>query len=377
MSAAHLVHDSYPAFVGVLLPLLISKLSLSLAEAGLLASGIRWTMMLQPSLGFLADRRDTRYWVVVAPATTAIVVSLIGIAPSFSAVFVLLLIAGVSHSAFHPAAAAAATRASGDRWGRGTSYFMTGGELGRTLGPLFIAAIVTAFGLEWSWLALFPGLVFSFLLYRQVGRSPSIVFTHPPGSLRAAFGQDRRTVLLVASAVVLRSFANVGFLIFLPTLLVGEGAGLVYASLAIASYELGGTAGAFLGGTASDRLGRRLVMAASLAAGLPLLTAAFFIPAGPLQLAGFMLAGFAILSAMPVQLVAMHELFPDNRSTATGINYFMGTVGAVLASIVIGALADVIELRLALLTAFAVSALAIPTFFLWPRSLLSTVRARA
>ena len=41
VSAAHLVHDSYPAFVGVLLPLLIPKLGIGLVVAGLLASTFR------------------------------------------------------------------------------------------------------------------------------------------------------------------------------------------------------------------------------------------------------------------------------------------------------------------------------------------------
>ena len=46
---------------------------------------------------------------------------------------------------------------------------------------------------------------------------------------------------------------------------------------------------------------------------------------------------------MPVQLVAMHELFPDNRSTATGISYFMNTMGAVLGAIVIGVALDTVS----------------------------------
>ncbi|MEO7869594.1 MAG: MFS transporter, partial [Candidatus Limnocylindria bacterium] len=306
MSGAHFVHDSYPAFVSVMLPLLIPKFGLTLAEAGVLASGIRWTTALQPLLGYVADRSDTRYWVIVAPATTAILISLIGVAPSFLAVFVLLLLSGVSHAAFHPAAAAVATWASGARWGKGTSYFMTGGELGRALGPLYIAAILTAVGLEWSWIALLPGVVFSFLLYDRVRRSPGLVFRHPPGSMRDAFARSRRPVVSLSTAIVLRSIANVGVVTFLPTLVVARGGDLVLAGIAIAAYEVGGTAGAFVGGTISDRLGRRSVLAVSLAAGLPLLAAAVLLPPGPIQLAVLAVAGFILLSAMPVQLVLMH-----------------------------------------------------------------------
>jgi FSR family fosmidomycin resistance protein-like MFS transporter len=201
-------------------------LGLTLAEAGLLASGIRWTTALQPILGFVADRTDTRYWVIVTPATTAVFISLIGIAPSFLAVFVLLLLAGVSHAAFHPAAAAVATRASGQRWGKGSSYFMTGGELGRAIGPLFIAAVLTAVGLEWSWIALGPGVLFSILLYDRLHRSASIKFHHPPGSMREAFSDLWRPVVSLSAAIVLRSIANAGAVTFIPTLVTSQGTDL-------------------------------------------------------------------------------------------------------------------------------------------------------
>jgi FSR family fosmidomycin resistance protein-like MFS transporter len=367
MSAAHFVHDSYPAFVAVLLPLLIPKLGLTLAEAGLLASGIRWTTALQPILGFVADRTDARYWVIVAPATTAIFISLIGVAPGFLPVFVLLLLSGVSHAAFHPAAAAVATRAAGGRWGKGTSYFMTGGELGRALGPLFIAAVLTAVGLEWSWIALAPGVLFSFLLYHRVGRGTGIAFAGEPGSMRQSFARRRGPVLSLSVAIVLRSVANVGVVTFLPTLVVGRGGDLVLAGMAIAGYEIGGTAGAFVGGTLSDRFGRRSVLTVSLVAGLPALAAAVILPPSPLQLLVLAVAGFALLSAMPVQLVLMHELFPDNRSAATGITYFMTTAGAIAAMVAVGAMGDAIGLELGMLAGIAAGVAALPVILALPR----------
>lgn len=375
MSGAHFVHDSYPAFVGVLLPLLIPKLGLSLVEAGILASGIRWTTALQPIFGFFADRTDARYWVIVAPATTAIFISLAGVAPSFLAVFILLLLAGISHAAFHPAAAAVATRASGANWGKGTSYFMTGGELGRALGPLVIAAVLTAVGLEWSWIALGPGVLFSILLYDRVHRSTRIGFRHPPGDMRHAFRQLRRPVISLSLAVVLRSVANVGIATFLPTLVTSQGADLVYAGIAIAAYELGGTAGAFLGGTASDRFGRRAILAVSLVGGLPVLALAVILGPGAVQLAVLAVAGFGLLSAMPVQLVLMHELFPDNRSAATGIVYFMTTFGAIVSMVAVGALGDAAGLDVGLLAAFAVAGFALPAIMLLPRITAPHLRA--
>ena len=366
LSGAHFVHDTYPAFIGVLLPLLIPKLGLTLVEAGVLASGIRWTTLLQPLLGYVSDRLDTRFFVIVAPATTAICVSLIGIAPSFFAVFALLLLSGVSHASFHPAAAAVVTRVSGNRWGKGTSFFMTGGELGRALGPLYIAAILTMVGLEWSWIALVPGLAFSVLLYDRLHRSGTIRFHHPAGDVRAAVRHGRRGIAALSTAIVFRSVGNGALTTFLPTLAVAEGAGIAYAGAALAAYEIGGTVGAFTGGTWSDRFGRRSVLAVGLVIGLPILALALLMGTGIVQLGALAVAGYFVLSGGPVQVVTMQELLPDNRSMATGITYFMSTGGTIAAMIGVGALGDALGLREALVVAVAISLVALPAIVALP-----------
>jgi MFS transporter, FSR family, fosmidomycin resistance protein len=377
MSGAHFAHDAYPAFTGVLLPLLIPKLGLTLAEAGLLASGIRWTTLLQPFLGYFADRMDTRYFVIAAPATTAICISMIGIAPSFFAVFVLLLLSGVSHAAFHPAAAAVVTRVAGNRWGKGMSFFMTGGELGRALGPLYIAAVLTMVGLDWSWIALVPGLVFSFLLYHRLHRTQSVRFRHPPGDVRAALRRGRRGLAALSTAIIFRSVSNGALVTFLPTLAVAAGAGIVYAGAALAVYEIGGTIGAFLGGTWSDRFGRRAVLAVGLVLGLPILVVALLMGTGIPQLLVLGVAGFFILSGGPVHLVTIQELLPENRSMATGISYFMTTGGAIGSMIGVGVLADAIGLRDALIVAAAIAFVALPAILLLPGRVEKHEPARA
>lgn len=136
VATGHVIHDNYPAFLSPVLPILIEKFGLTLSAAGALAGILRWSSLIQPFVGHLAERSDIRYFVVAAPTVTALGMSLIGIAPSYLAVVLLLVLTGFSHAAFHPAASAMVTQASGNTWGRGLSIFMAGGELGRALGPL-------------------------------------------------------------------------------------------------------------------------------------------------------------------------------------------------------------------------------------------------
>ncbi len=360
LSGAHMAHDVYPAFLGVLLPLLIDELNISLAVAGILASTIRWTTSLQPFFGHWADRSDTRYWVILTPALTASSMSLLGIAPNTAAVVALLLLAGLSHAAFHPAGGALATRASGTEWGRGTSYFMTGGEIGRVIGPLLIAGVVGAWGLRASPAAVIPGLLASLVLWRRFGSQTALALKpKPPARIMTALRSGRTNLLLLSGAVVFRSFANVAIVIYYPTYATREGATLFVAAAALAIYELGAVAGTLTGGILSDRHGRTRIMLFGLLAALPPMFGAVLLGPTVLGLALLLVAGFLWLSATGVELALMQQLLPENRSTAVGLTYFARAAGAIVATIAIGFVGDQWGLRAALLGAIGVGALAI------------------
>lgn len=367
LSAAHLAHDVYPAFLGVLLPLLIDELGLSLAAAGILASTLRWTTSLQPFLGHLADRTDTRNWVIYAPAVTAACMSLVGVAPNAPTVVILLLLTGVSHAAFHPSGGALVTRVSGDEWGRGTAWFMTGGEIGRVIGPIFIAAVIAVGGLRLSPVAVLPGILTTVLLYKALRHAPAL-YASAKGraNVREALANGRRPVLMLSAAIFLRSSANVTVVIFYPTLVTASGGSLLRAGVGVGLYEVGAVVGAFLGGVLSDRLGRNKMMLAGALLGAPPIAAALYLGATPLGFALLVVGGFGWLSATSIELVTMQELLPDNRSTAVGITYFVKAAGAIVATIMIGVAADVIGLLPALTVAMGVGLACVP-FLLFTR----------
>ena len=66
VAGGHRVHDMYPGFRGVLLPLLIPNLGISLASAGLLAAILRLARGAQRSIG-----RFPRQWQYVSRSRNA------------------------------------------------------------------------------------------------------------------------------------------------------------------------------------------------------------------------------------------------------------------------------------------------------------------
>lgn len=367
VSGLHFAHDVYGAFISALLPLLIERFGLPLSMAGVLVSAFRLPSVLQPFLGYWADRYDARLLVVWAPAATAIAISVLGLAPGYLGMIVLLLVAGLSSACFHPAAGALVTRVGGNRWGRASAYFMTGGELGRAIGPVFIATAVAALALEGLWILAAPAILASIYGYTRIaGRNARIPKPPPPAALRAAIAARRGPLLLMCLIVLLRSLTLAGFQTYLPTFMTQSGASLQFAGLALTLYEVGGVAGAFLGGSLSDRFGRRALMLASQVTAGPVLFAALIFAQEPVGLGLLVVGGFLALSSGSVQLALMQELLPGNRSVAAGLTYFLSFESAVITTLAIGLAADAIGLSATLTISVLISMASLPFTLLLP-----------
>jgi FSR family fosmidomycin resistance protein-like MFS transporter len=318
IAAAHAVHDTYSSFLPPLLPVFIDKLSLTRAEAGLLAAFLQGPSLPQPLIGHLGDRRDVRAFVVLTPAVTAISMSLLGVAPDYGVIALLLLTAGVSSAVLHAVAPVVTGRFSGRRLGFGMGFWMVGGELGRTLGPIVVVSAVAILGLAGLPWLMVGGLAASALLalaMRGVTPRPSTI--ERKGDRGKAWLSVRSFFLPLIGIVIARAVMLAAFTTFLPVFLREEGLSLWWAGASLSVLEGAGVAGALTGGAASDRLGRKRVLAGSLLL-TPVLMFAFVYAAGWGRLPLLLGLGFAGLMATPVIMAAVLESFPDNRALAIG-----------------------------------------------------------
>ena len=109
LCAGHFVNDSYSSIIYPLLPLLKTQL-------GLTAGQIFWlaplyaisSSLMQPVYGIISDRYFRRFFAVFGPAITGVFMSMIGLAPSYGILVVLLVAGGIGVGSFHPQAAAMA-----------------------------------------------------------------------------------------------------------------------------------------------------------------------------------------------------------------------------------------------------------------------------
>ncbi len=367
VSAAHGVHDTYTAFLPSLLPVFIQNLALSKTRAGLLTVFLQVPSLLQPFIGHLADRVSLRYLVILAPAVTAAMMSLLGVAPRYAMLGLLLVLAGVSSAALHSVGPVMAGRLSGESLGRGMGFWMVGGELGRTLGPIIIVSalqILTPKGTPWLMLGgvLMSGILFV-LLQDVAGRPPPAGAALPWIDALRALGPLLAPLIGI---IIARSFMVSALTTYLPTFLSEEGSGLFFAGASLSILEGAGVIGALVGGSLSDQLGRRTVLFASMMA-TPLLMVAFLATDGSIHILLLLLLGLSALSVGPVIMALVQENLPENRALANGLYMALSFVLRSGVIVVIGAIGDWLSLRAAFMVSAVAPLLGLPLILLLPR----------
>ncbi|MFZ0493673.1 MAG: MFS transporter, partial [Acidimicrobiia bacterium] len=351
LAGGHAVHDTFTAFLPPLLPHFVEKLSLSNTAAGILSTFLQIPGLLQPVIGHLADRTTLRWIVVLGPGVTATAMSLLGWAPNYAVLALFLLVAGLSHAAFHATAPVAVGYLSGRRLGRGMGFWMVGGELGRTLGPLIVVSALTLMSLRSMAVLAIAGIATSVVLHfrlkdvslRSRGDGERIHW-------QAAVKAMRGMMLILAGLIAVRSMMMMAVTIFLPIFLTNEGTSIWLAGAALSIVEAAGIAGAFAGGWVSDHIGRRAVLVFGHVAA-PTALLLFLAADGWARIAMLPVIGFTLLAVPPVLMALVQERFPETRALANGVYLSLNFAIRSLAAISFGAVGDAFGLSTAMLVA--------------------------
>jgi FSR family fosmidomycin resistance protein-like MFS transporter len=362
--SAHFIHDTYSAFLAPLLPSLIEKLSMTYTQAGALSAISQLPSLLNPIIGYLDDKVNLRILVILAPAISATTMSLLGVAPNYGSLVILLFITGLSIAAFHALAPTLIARSSGQLVGRGMSLLMAAGELGRTVGPLLASWILLTLTLQGMFPVAVPGWIASLAIFVRFRGIP--IHVEKQTGFKEVLPLARRLFLPIIGIVFFRSLLTTGLGIYLPTLLVGEGASIWKADTTLAIYQFAGVIGAVLGGTISDRLGRKPVLFAVLLLA-PIMTLIFLRASGWMVIPVLILAGLFILSSQPILLAIIQDQLPNHRSIGNGLFMTICFICLSISAVGIGVLGDRIGLRQAFLWIGLIGLLASPLVILIPR----------
>lgn len=329
LSLAHFFIDLYSSALSGFQPVLVERLGLSLAQAGLLGGLLVFSSStLQPVYGYLSDRFHSRLFTALAPAVAGVFISLLGVAPNYLALIALVLLGGAGIASFHPQGSARATLGMTENRGRWMAVFISSGTLGLALGPSFFSWLITGLGVDRTWVGMIPGIVVTGLLLAQMPEAPI------PAGPRRGFDWDVlravwKPLTILYLLVFIRSIVQISFTQFLPLYLTKERAlGLNQANFALTLYLGCGAIGGFLGGQLADRFGGRRVILISMIASLPLL-GGFFFTTGVASLVCLGLGGLILLFTIPVNVTMGQDLAPSQAGTVSALmmGFAWGTAG--------------------------------------------------
>jgi len=343
----HFIGDFFQSFIRPLLPVMANKFELSLAQVGLI-TGIATFMafLIQPLFGYLADRYKTRLILLVGSFVGAICIPMVGLAPYFWIVLLLIGLGSISSAIYHPTAAGMVSVYAGRRTGFAMSLFGLGGTLGFALGPIVCSGYVTYMGLQrLPFLTIFGVLVFG-ILFNMIpaadgdGHPRSDFF----GALKKSLGEIWKPVLLIWSLAFSRAFVEQSLLTFIPMLTAAEGHSLVSVGGIISLFTIGGSISALVCGHLVDRIGFKPVYFFSFALSTPSLL--LFINADGLYIYPMaLLAGFFLLATLFPAVALAQKVVPRGRSLVSSIIMGLGMGIAGLMMPLTGKIADTFGIR--------------------------------
>ena len=344
---SHLLHDIFNSFLAPIVPLLITKFDLSYAKVGLLGSLQSIPAFLNPIIGSFADKIKMRYIVIVTPAITASAMSLIGLAPSYNLLVVLILTAGLSSTFYHIPTPVMMKKVSGDRVGKGMSYYMIGGELARTLGPMVIVGAVSLWGLEGTYRLLPFGILSSIFLYFRLGKI----------KISQDIGREKQTgvfktlrplvpfFIMLAGYMTCRGAMKTALTLFLPTFITVKGGSLWLSGAALMILQAGSVFGTYFSGTFSDKIGRKTTLLIIALISPVLMWLFIWFEHKLIMFALLTLIGFFHFATTPV-LLAMVQDIPGKRPAFLNSIFMAISFGiAASAAFFVGLLADSIGLE--------------------------------
>lgn len=340
------------ATIYVILPFLGQDLGLSFAQIGGLISIFHAASFLaNAGSGAIVDitgRYLTAAWLSLAFGAGGLFV--FGFASDLILPVAAIVVIGITHNLWHPAAISLLSRAYPAARGFALSIHTLGASVGDILAPTCAGALMLV--LSWQSTAMvnaLPALIVAgivALLGPSLFGGSSIEQKRKPddisylGALRA-LASDRSIVLLCIMAGF-RSMTQNGLMLFLPLYLVNElKSGPMQVGIAMTGIQAGALISGPLAGAMSDKLGRKPVALICLAGTSIMIAALNTITQAEAFIASACVLGFALFAVRPVIHGWALDLAPD-RMSGSVISLLFGTQSAftMLVPLVGGLVAD-------------------------------------
>ena len=354
LTFTHTVLDSYATLLSHILPRLLDRLASAATRnsfAGILiALFFIFSSLGQILFGWLSDRVRTVHFLTFGVGLTAVGLSLMVVAPSTFILYLLLAIGGTGVAAFHPQATTYAGALAAETRGMGIAIFLTGGNIGRALGPLVLLYIPYRLGLGHLVWEMVPGVLVALFIpfvlkfEHELDLTASArVLSHDANSMRESFwrvAQPHLLPLIMLFVIAsLRTLTIAGLENFLSVYLDDLNYSDQKRSLVIALYIFAGSMGIMGSGWFLSRVNTLVLLLLSLVVAPPLLYASLH-TSGATFLVLLFLGNVVLTSSVTINIILAQMMLRGHENIAA--SFMMGAswgVGGLL-NLAVGALGD-------------------------------------
>jgi MFS transporter, FSR family, fosmidomycin resistance protein len=367
-SGAHVLHDGYTDLIYIMLPLWQAEFGIGYAALGLLRTCYSGTMAsLQIPSALLSERLGVPLVLAVGTALSGVGYLVAGASVGFWTLVIALLIGGLGSSTQHPLASALVARAyAGPRAMKALGTYNFAGDIGKMSVPALASLMLLA--LSWQQTVAFLGLlgiVVAVAIYILAPRLPNDVAPPASGDAKAdaastSAPHSRYGFPLLLAIGMVDSATRMGFLIFLPFILIAKGASLPTVGLALTLVFAGGAVGKLVCAFIGARIG--VIGTVCLTEGLTTAGVLSLLPL-PLEAALIVLPviGIMLNGTSSVLYGSVPELVePEKRTRMFGI-FYTGTIGAgAVSPALYGLVGDATSPQTALIVVACVCLLTLP-----------------
>lgn len=346
VSWGHFVNDFFMSVVPITLFAFAEALKLNATQMSIILFVITTAgTFFQPIVGLLIDKVQRSVLLILALIWITVGMSLSGIITNFYLLTVVVGLAALGSSVYHPLGSTITIHKTGLTKGKSLSIFMTVGSFAHTAAPLVAIPLVTIYGLKALVYLLIPGLLSALFLF--LAKVHQVKWTKEASSEKSslkagenALEKNPKEKMLSIKQQLLMSLpmtiAVVKGVLYRITIVFGviimglKGVDPVQAGFILSGFMLARAVATLIGGFISDSIGEEKTL--KIFNLLSLISVYLFLNfEGFLMIVGLVLLGFSINATSAANITLVHKIIPDRINFGTGI--IMG-FGATLSAIV-------------------------------------------
>jgi MFS transporter, FSR family, fosmidomycin resistance protein len=364
VAAAHFINDIYMGFLTPLYPIVMDRFGLSLSMVGVISMVAAMASALsQPIFGMIFDRFGVSASVYLAPLLTGLLVSLMGVAPTYPLFLALLFLGCLGSAAFHPKGASVTPTLSGDHRELGMAIFSAGGNIGYAAGPALIAFFISLWGLKAMPVLAVPAAAVALVLFlllpvRELERRTA--HTRRVRWRELLADRTDRSVLLRLVLVNFSLTVSVrGLSTFLPVYMAQASIPVTSIGVLFTVMLAIGAVVSVFASALSHRTGKRALVLISLAGGIPLAIAGYLLFPSMAGKVLVVAAGTVLSFSNPLLILLAQKHSGDSPAMASSLimGFSWGLAG--LAMVPLGWLGEAIGIRWMMIVVAAFPALAL------------------